>query len=67
MKVLHLTVVLLLFVIHPEVAESQQSENKQRWQLLQEVLGTSSSLNLKINLKNGKGKERKADQKICNR
>lgn len=57
----------LLFIIQAQVGEPQQSENKQCWWLLQEGLGTSHALNLKINLKNGKGKERKADQKTRSR
>jgi len=35
--------------------------------LLQECLGNSLPLNLKINLKKGNGKERKADHKIYSR
>lgn len=52
---------LPLFVLH------QWSENKQWQWFLQEGLGTSHTLNLRISLKNGKGEERKADQKTCSR
>lgn len=60
---LNISATFLLFAIHPKAGESQQSENKQWWWLLQEGLGTSHTLNLKINLKNRKGKERKVDWK----
>lgn len=55
---------LLLFVIHPKAGEPLQSENEQRWQFLQEGLGTSHTVDLKVYLKEGKGRVSKNMQQV---